>query len=198
MQHGQHIDSSSVAAVDPDHVDALLASELNDMTIGERETVYEQIHGVERKLVETAKSRSEALQEMDDKFKSDGVGCRYLFYRRALQENPSYTKDPALWLMFLRAELFDVSSAAIRLEKFLEAKVEFFGASSIARPITIAQDFDADDLKWLESGIQQILPARDRSGRAIMADFNMVSMQDMQPKKIESLVRCGWIFLFML
>jgi hypothetical protein len=171
----------------PDDVDALMASELHGMTLQEREIVYEEVHGVDKEMVETPLLLAESLERMKVALEQQVPKLR-LFYEHARQINPDYVDSPSFWLQFLRAEYFDAPNAALRLCRFLAGKVEFFGLDALARPIALDEDFDVDDIAWLKTGIIQILPSRDRSGRAVLADFNMQS-DFPQPKKIESLVR---------
>ena len=171
----------------PGEVDALLAAELNNMSLQERGSIYEEIHGVDSEIVETPQLLSESLQLMEVALQRQDPKLRDL-YKQARQINPDYVDSQALWLQFLRAEYFVASKAALRLCRFLVGKVEFFGPDCLARPITLEDDFDPDDLAWLHSCIIQPLPSRDRSGRVVMGDFNM-SPDFPQPVKIETLVR---------
>lgn len=170
-------------SIDPDEVDALLAAELNEMSFHEREKMYEQIHGVERQEEETSEQVTTSLREME-------VALTRLpnreIYLKAARINPKYVEDKSFRLMFLRSEYFNVEKAAQRLTRFLEGKVRLFGESTLARPICL-KDFNEDDLAFLESGIIQQIPSRDRSGRAILVDFNMDPSVD-QPKNIDSFV----------
>jgi hypothetical protein len=53
------------------------------------------------------------------------------------------------------------------LVSFMEGKLEFFGPEVLARSIYLS-DLDEDALKSLKSGYDQLLPSRDRAGRAIL------------------------------
>lgn len=171
--------------VDPDDVDALLTSELNAMSFRERETVYEEIHGVEKDAEETEEFLEEKLELMNQILQRS-VHNRVL-YERASTINREYVENRSFRLMFLRSEYYHPENAAERLVRFLEGKIRFFGDDVLARPICLT-DFNEDDMSFLKSGILQIIPARDRSGRVILADFNMDPHSD-QPKCIDSLVR---------
>lgn len=155
--------------VDPDDVDALLAAELNNMTFDERENMYEEIHGVEKEFEETDEFLDQHLLKLEQALKT--VPNRSL-YERAWRESRQYVEDRAFRLKFLRAEYYDEKKAAARLVKFLEGKIRFFGDDSLARPVTLA-DFTPEDMAFLKTGILQLIPARDRKGRAIITDFNM-------------------------
>ena len=175
-------------SLQPDEVDALLASELNNMSLQERGSIYEEIHGVDREIVETPQLLAESLQLMEAALQQQVPKLRDL-YNQARHINPDYVDAQSFWLQFLRAEYFDAPKAALRLCRFLAGKVEFFGTDCLARPITL-DDFDPDDLEWLKSGIQQLLPSRDRSGRIVLGSFNM-NPDFPQPVNIDTLV-CIW------
>ena len=172
----------------PDEVDALLVSELNNMSLQERGSIYEEIHGVDSEIVETPQLLAESLQLMEAALQQQVPKLRDL-YNQARQINPEYIDAQSFWLQFLRAEYFDAPKAALRLCRFLAGKVEFFGRDCLARPITL-DDFNSDDLKWLKSGINTILPSRDQSGRVVMGAFN-ISPDFVQPANIDTLV-CNW------
>jgi hypothetical protein len=178
--------AAAAATVNPEEVDKLLAAELNAMSFRERETLYEEIHGVEREIEETEQLLEESLWAMERVLQTSRHIARHRhLYEQAMQMNPSYM-DRAFKLMFLRAENFDPDLAAQRLVLFLEGKTRFFGEETLARPITL-DDFNTDDMAFMKGGICQTIPARDRSGRVIFADFNM-SPSLPQPKNVDSLV----------
>ena len=175
-----------MSSVDPEEVDALLSSELNSLSLQERGSIYEEIHGVDSEIEETPQLVAESLQLMGAALQLQVPALRDL-YNQARQINPDYVDSHSFWLQFLRAEYFVAPKAALKLCRFLAGKVEYFGMDCLARPITLDDDFDPDDLEWLTSGITQLLPSRDRSGRIIIGDFNM-NRDFPQPVKIDSLV----------
>jgi hypothetical protein len=154
--------------IDPDHVDAMLAAELNQMTFQEREKINEELHGVDNIIDETEELVTRSLQEMD--FAIPLLPNNYIYYR-AKNINSRYVEDPSFRLMFLRSDYFNPQLAAKRLIKFLENKVRFFGEETLARPIYLS-DLNNDDMNFLKSGSLQLIPARDRSGRVILANFS--------------------------
>jgi hypothetical protein len=177
---------SPMSSVDPEEVDALLSSELNSLSLQERGSIYEEIHGVDSEIEETPQLVAESLQLMGAALQLQVPALRDL-YNQARRINPDYVDSHSFWLQFLRAEYFVAPKAALKLCRFLAGKVEYFGMDCLARPITLDDDFDPDDLEWLTSGITQLLPSRDRSGRIIIGDFNM-NRDFPQPVKIDSLV----------
>ena len=82
----------------------------------------------------------------------------------------------------------DVSSACKRLELFLDQKRDLFGTSRLTKNITL-EDLDEDDLRLLHSGYVQLLPGRDRAGRAITLSLSHLR----QNSNIKSIVsRIFW------
>ncbi len=169
--------------VNPDDVDTMLAAELNEMTFQERERIYEELHGVAMEIVETKELLQTSLQQLDEALQR--LPDRSI-YEKAKGINPQYIENYSFRLMFLRSEYFDAEKAATRLVKFLENKVRFFGEETLARPIYLS-DFNEDDMAFLQSGKVQLIPARDRSGRMIVSDFNM-DPNGAQPKNIDNYV----------
>ena len=99
--------------IDPDHVDAILAAELTQMTVQEREKVYEEIHGVDKATHETEELLATCLSAMD--LALQRVPNRAI-YHEASRINARYVDDPAIRLMFLRSEKYNAErSASVRL-----------------------------------------------------------------------------------
>ena len=171
--------------IDPDHVDAMLAAELNQMTFQEREQVLEELHGVDKATHETEGILAMSLAAMD--LALQHVPNRAI-YDKAKNINARYVEDRSFRLMFLRSEDYNAERAASRLVNFLENKVKFFGKDTLARPVYLS-DMDKDDIAVLKSGILQLIPARDRSGRVILSDFNMNTTNIEQPKDMNNYVR---------
>jgi hypothetical protein len=55
----------------------------------------------------------------------------------------------------------------------MEGEFELFGLKALARPLNLS-DLDPDDEAVLKSGVFQILSERDRTGRAVICDFQMI------------------------
>ena len=88
-------------------------------------------------------------------------------FLEAQRINPLYTNNPGFRLMFLRADSFNVESAATRIVNHFSEKLELFGPERVARDITLA-DLNVDDLESLLAGGIQWLPRPDKFGRAIL------------------------------
>ena len=148
-------------------VDAILASELNQLSMKERERVYEEIHGVDEVIAETPEFVAVKLAALDSALRRIPSKPAY---DQAESMSSEYVSDPKFRLMFLRADAFDAEKAAARLVMFMEEKKKMFGPQTLVRRIMLS-DFSKDDMVCLKSGALQALPVRDRAGRAIMGNF---------------------------
>ena len=80
----------------------------------------------------------------------------------------SYVTSRRFQLRFLRAELFDPKKAAIRLCVYLDLIYKLFGIDVLKRPLRTTDFKGKGDKSILRSGLVQLLPYRDRSGRRVM------------------------------
>jgi hypothetical protein len=146
-------------------VDALIASELSAMSIQEREQSYYDVHGVSGAIEETPEFVEAKLADLDLELTmlSNNSKDAYLL---AEAQDRDYVTNRKFRLKFLRADTFKAKIAAHRVVCFFEEKLKLFGPESLARDIKIG-DLDKGDKVWLESGICQIHPQRDRAGRCV-------------------------------
>ena len=91
-------------------------------------------------------------------------------YNQALLLCPEFVTKRRFRLMFLRAKKFDATKAASALVEYLEAKLELWGPAKLVKVISL-DDFSQIESKTLKAGLTQVLPSRDRAGRAIVVDF---------------------------
>ena len=149
-------------------MDAFLAGELNEMSLQERQQVFEEIHGaVGNQLTdETPEFIAERLQALHHQIQQIHPK---IAYELAEQQNPEYVYDDVFRLTFLRADLFDPSKAARRLTTFFEARLALFGSELLTKNLTL-QDLNDDDMEALKSGYFQLLPSRDTTGRVVFAN----------------------------
>ena len=149
----------------------LLAEELNEMSVNEREQILFDVHGV---VDVTENDKPETIQK--SLLELERAITRIIkkpAYNLAMEQSSEYVNDKQLRLQFLRSENFHVAKTAQRLVRFFESKLELFGPERLVRDIHM-NDLDHDDLICLQSGIMQIVPLRDASGRAIVASVLMV------------------------
>jgi hypothetical protein len=168
-----------------DNIDAVLAEELNQMSFQEREAMYEEIHGVDSIVNETPEFVAERLEALANELQKI---LNKPAYDRAESTSKEYVTSQKFRLMFLRSESFDARKAAHRLVRFMEGKLKLFGPEVLTRPI-LYNDLDADDRKALKSGMFQICPARDSSGRAIFGNY-LKLLPSSCYERTENVVRC--------
>ena len=80
--------------------------------------------------------------------------------------SPQYVHDTSFRLMFMRADNFRITKAVTRMILFFDMKLYLFGRDKLIKTITM-DDLDKNDRTSLESGFIQLMPIRDRAGRAI-------------------------------
>mmetsp|Transcript_35127 Transcript_35127/g.85000 ORF Transcript_35127/g.85000 Transcript_35127/m.85000 type:complete len:685 (+) Transcript_35127:147-2201(+) len=173
---------------------ALLAAELNRLSMKERDEVFQDIHGCSETIMASTgggNGKGNGNESSDDDENYDAIG-RFLEHLQTIPDgekrayllaveqdrnkkslssssssSSSYVHDPKFILMFLRCEHFNVVDAAKRFVMFFEQKLTLFGPEKLARDIWWS-DLSDDDKSCLESGYVQVLSKRDRAGRAII------------------------------
>jgi hypothetical protein len=167
--------------------DALLARELNRLSMQEREQVLYDVHGVAEAVDEQPDFVNTCLGQFDTELdKIQGKSA----YDQALLLDPQYVRNFNFRLKLLRANRFDAKEAALRMVRHFQIKLELFGSDKLVKDIQIS-DLNSEDVACLESGFLQLLPMRDRAGRAVVfwnpqlrGNFNM----DSRVRMIEN----GW------
>ena len=141
-------------------MERLRAQELNEMDFNDRNTILNEIHGVDiRGLQETPELISNSLLELQRQIQP------------MLAERPNlktFVFREEYAIRFLRREFYDIQKAAARMVKNLEYLEAFFGPETLSRNLTL-QDLGKEETKLLKDGCLQVLPSRDRVGRRIIA-----------------------------
>jgi hypothetical protein len=145
------------------YTDAILAKELHELSLKERERVFEEIHGVADSFNKDPADLTLPFSELDEEIKKIKKKPEY---ERALFLSPRYVKDAGLRLKFLRADGFDASKAAVRMVNYFQHKMELFGEEKLVKTISL-DDLDEDDIAELSTGSFQFLPQKDSRGRPI-------------------------------
>ena len=165
--------------------DALLAKELNQLSMKEREEVYHDIHGVAEIVEETPEFVAIKLKELELELAQIPTKNAY---NQAKEKSPEYVTGIRECLMFLRACRFDATEAAARMVRYYEEKLLLFGPEPLARDLHI-KDLKEEERISLESGYLQLLPGRDRAGRAIL--FGLIKV------RTEAFRGCAVSFIFL-
>jgi hypothetical protein len=181
-------DMPPVEPLNPRESDAFFASELNKLSMEERDEVLLDLHGVSDVMDENpelvATSIIRLLCQLDNIPNEEKRA-----YLQALQQNEQYVRDEKFLLMFLRADRFNIPAAASRVVAFYETKSDLFGRDKLGRDILIS-DLTADDVACLESGYAQILSGRDRAGRAILCIMPMIRNYKIIENKVSVIRDC--------
>lgn len=165
---GETADAAAASSIDPNEIDQMLTKELHNLTVQDRESINEEVHGVQclaptenpGMLQSSLKSLSTELDSIREK----------PAFNRSQELGTTYVNTADFRLRFLRAELFDVKKAATRLVNFLEFLMELFDGKEelLVRPFRVT-DFAKNEMAILKAGNFQLLPYRDRSGRRVLS-----------------------------
>lgn len=153
--------------VQPEHDEVLksIASQVNNLTLAEREEALFDIHGISPIEQETKEALDVSLKEMNDLL-TQKIDYSYAkAFKLAESQDKEYARSRKLLLKFLRCEKYDAASAVSRLLSFFEHKLRLFGKERLCKEIT-QQDLNENDMKCLFNGHFQLLPTRDHIGRA--------------------------------
>ena len=156
------------------------ARELFEMNPHEREAINNEIHGVESRCIEETPSvvfsamhlmRNKIHGFTDRELEGDGKSPALFStnaYKRGLELQSEYIQSNDFQIRFLRAQLFDITKAAVQYFRYLDLLHSFFGDEALMRPLYLT-DLTKREIRYLKKGQQQLLPSRDRSGRRIYA-----------------------------
>ena len=169
-----------------------IASALTQLSVQEREQVYDDLHGVGGDNVDFANCEDGGDGRVTSSLKKLEMELLHLSskqpncaYQLARSRSTTYVQDRNFQLMFLRADEWDARAAARRMIGFLQQKLQIFGIDMLTKPrITLDDLLEHDDkdgeghehndngstdvMEILESGFVQQLPLKDRSGRVIV------------------------------
>ncbi len=151
-------------------VESMLSRELLQLSLGERNAIEEEIHGVHcRAPQETTDLLQSSLQTLSTILDSDQIIPPHekQAYLRSQRLSATYINSNEFRLRFLRLELFDIVKATKKMVRFLDIACFHYGDVILERPARL-QDFDKKELQLLRSGAVQFLPFRDRSGRRVL------------------------------
>jgi hypothetical protein len=178
--------TSPLECPNPAETCAMLAKEMNQLSIEEREKVLEDVHGIARVVDEPQGFVQSRLVLLERELANLPIKNKAA-YDLAQALDKEYVQDDKLRLLFLRAESFDPYHAACRLVSFLEQKHCLFGREKLTRTIC-HDDLEDDDVATLEHGMFQQLGERDRAGRKIIAMFPKLKVAKTHNNAVSSLL----------
>jgi hypothetical protein len=149
----------------------LIAQALGQLSLQEREKVFHDVHGVADEIPEELEFVARKVHETREaliKLKSSKPHNSITEALKLAEKlRPDYVMNNQKFVLaFLRADRFDPNKAAGRMVRYLDWKLSLFGESKLCKDITLA-DLREDEMTMLKKGNFQILPQRDRSGRAV-------------------------------
>lgn len=171
----------------PEDVDDLVSKELMRLTLNDRNSIQEEIHGVNcLALEETPEFIQGSLRKLAFELDEGLPSSETKGYKMSQKFQSTYVNSIDFRLRFLRCELFDPKKAAKRMTFFLEIVLDLFGTYALERSIRLS-DFNKEELKFMRKGRFQWLPFRDRSGRRIAVIFPGQDLQT-NPSRIKAKV----------
>jgi hypothetical protein len=152
-----------------DAVEEIRLQEIYKLPKQERDQIQEEVHGVQSMAVEETKSLlSEKFQQFDSCLQQ--MTNKPAAYEWAVQHPDKchyVLHNRTFHIMFLRAELFDVTKAVQRYCRNIHILHKYFGVKALQRPLQYS-DLKKHQIELLRDGMIQTLPYRDRAGRLIV------------------------------
>lgn len=205
----ENVSSNSIK---DESVDSILANELNKLTFHERESINDEIHGIniDRQYIEESGAVEEtpgllfkSLKDMQSdldilRSTASGIaGIAWAFNRsqEIFESHPdgTYFNNTEFRLMFLRCERFDCKKAAKRLCLYADLMFEAYGDFALGRQPRLS-DLDDDDMDYFARGSCMFFPGRDRAGRRIYMHLG----DNSQPSHTSRLRVCAYCIMSML
>lgn len=160
----------------PNEMDRIIAKEMTDLSLQEREMAENDVHGIPMSRPEDPLVVQNSLLHLQRHLEAMKQGT---VYEEAAAMNWSYVSDHKFRLQFLRADLYDPKEAAERMIRFFDLKKSLFGAEKLVKDITL-DDLDEDDMETLRSGYMQLPPYTDMAGRTLLV--GMLKLREMKSK----------------
>lgn len=148
----------------PNEMDRIIAKEMTDLSIQERELAENDVHGIGNEGEENPLQLQTGLLQLEhhlDYMKKGTV------YEEAETQDFNYVSNRKFRLMFLRADRYNPKEAAERMIRFFDLKKSLFGTEKLVKDITM-DDFDEDDMETLRSGYMQLPSYCDMAGRTLV------------------------------
>mmetsp|Transcript_17565 Transcript_17565/g.43226 ORF Transcript_17565/g.43226 Transcript_17565/m.43226 type:complete len:462 (+) Transcript_17565:1701-3086(+) len=149
-------------------IEELLAEELSNLSMSEQDVVSFDVHGIVADVEETSELIAQSLIEMEAELQKIQ---KKPAYEKALEMNPTYVTGQSFRLQFLRCVAFNCKNAARRLVLHFQQKEDLFGSGDVLVRDVRLSDMDSTDVEAMETGVIQLLPACDASGRAVLCFF---------------------------
>jgi hypothetical protein len=158
---------------DPKSIDEVMANELNKLSFKERESINEEIHGIDvpnAGVDESPELLRKSFNELDVELQKLRPECAAFDRSQRLFGATTYLNTEEFRIMFLRCDLFDCKKASRRFCDYADLMLEIFGDFALQRRPCLTDLTDLE-LRILEAGGYQVLPGRDRAGRRILGNL---------------------------
>ena len=127
---------------DKESIDNLLATEMSQLSMKEKESIYFELHGLTDPIKETPCKISQALKDFDDILLAkelehaasgdNSSNNEIEEYLLAKSIDTRFTENLKLRLQFIRATRYEVDESVRRFLKYFSSKLELFGKKSFA------------------------------------------------------------------
>ena len=159
----------------PNEVDRMVAKEMTRLSMKERESAENDVHGIGVSSInEDPLSLESHLLSLNASLQGLKAGTAY---EMAEQMSLDYVLDRNFRLLFIRACRYDLKEAAERMIRFFDLKRELFGKEKLVEDITL-KDLSLDDMETMRSGYMQVSPYKDMAGRPIV--FGILKLRKMK------------------
>ncbi len=160
----------------PKKAEDLITKGLLQLSFEDRNAIDEEVHGVKNlSPKETPELLQESMHQLSVELSKIPIKVAFDKSQRLFADN-TYINTADFRLRFLRCHFFDAQKAAVHIVTFLDFVDELFDDWALQRPIEI-KDFSKAEMKILRSGIYQLLPYRDRSGRPIYTELGDMGLK---------------------
>ena len=191
----QFPDDSNFDFNDPKAVDGLLAREMQQLDVKERNLLLEDAHGIssgnpaETLWVETPETIHKALNDLAEAINRIPSREKQA-YLESTKLPSSYIHSKRFRLKCLRCTGFNIPFAADKVVSYCEVARNLFGDFILQRPVRLS-DFNKRDLQFMRMGRLQYMPFGDRAGRRILVFFPDETQEAMPPlSKVGILLFC--------
>ena len=163
---------------DPESFDRLLAAEMEQLSVQEKESLWYEVHGIADPIEETPVMISEALKDFERLLLTTehstppgkNVSSPIDAYLMAKSVDKNFAEDPKLRLQFIRATGYKIEESIKRYLKHFTEKLDLFGREKLCKEI-LWNDLGKLDQESVMSGAQHVLRERDLAGRAVICIF---------------------------
>jgi len=182
-QNITNLNNARFESQDENHEQTILEREMDKLSIHEKKKLHRGIMGdsvtsstiLQRwsgdGLAEGPVFLKLKIAELDNhihtRIASKQGGRSYEAYQMAVAQDEDYVNRPEFKVTFLRATRYNTKKATTKILWYFDMKLELFGPTVMGRDICW-DDLCSEARVYMESGVLQLLPKRDKFGRKII------------------------------